>query len=432
MNEGLSRRGFIGLAAMVGGTALAGCGAKGSTGGSGSTDSLTFRWWGGDERNKAYLAALAIFTKKSGIKVTTQYSGYDGYFDKLNTEFAGGNPPDLIQMDTALVSTYANKGTLTELTKFIPSPIVLDTFYEPLRAGGTVKGKRYGTASGSGNAPMLFDQTVVDKLKVDAPTNDWTWDDFSTIAGEISKAWGKGKYGAIDSSPDDSGAFQPWLRQRGKDLYLQDGTLGFDVDALTEWFTFWSGLRASGAVCPPNLLSAAGSATGAHPLIAGQVAITSGWGLAQMAPLTQHKLGIVVVPRTNGKTGQALSAGVLLCIPKSSKNPDAAAKLMNAFINDADVIKTMGVTRGNPPSAKAKDLLLPLLDPANKRDIEYADYVAKEVAKDALPAPATAPPGYGDVKTALDMAAKNVAFGKASIGDAVTQFFKDAKKALDV
>ncbi|HEY8719593.1 ABC transporter substrate-binding protein [Pengzhenrongella sp.] len=433
MTAGLSRRGFIGLAAMVGGTALAGCAPNGGGGGgSAAADSLTFRWWGGDERNKAYLAALAIFTKKSGIKVSSQYSGYDGYFDKLNTEFAGGNPPDLIQMDTALVSTYANKGTLLDLAKYIPKPIGLDTLYEPLRAGGDVKGKTYGTASGSGNSPVLFDKTLLEKLKVDVPTNDWTWDDFSTIAGETSKALGKGKYGAIDSSPDDSGAFSPWLRQRDMDLYLEDGTLGFDADALTEWFTFWAGLRKSGAVCPPNLLEAAGSATGAHPLIAGQVAMTTGWGLAQMAPLTRHELGIVIVPRTDGKTGQALSAGVLLCIPKSGKNPAGSAKLMDAFINDDDVIKAMTVTRGLPPSDKSKKLLLPLLDANAKRDVEYGDYVAKEVVKDALPAPATAPPGYGDAKTALDMAAKNIAFGKATISESVTQYFKDAKKALDV
>jgi multiple sugar transport system substrate-binding protein len=432
MTQHPSRRAFLGLAGLAGGVALTGCGSSSEGGGSGDANSLTFRWWGGDERNKAYADALAIFTKKSGIKVQTQFSGYDGYFDKLNTEFAGGNPPDLIQMDTALVSTYANKGTLLDLAKYIPTPIKVDTQYEPLRAGGTVKGKKYGTASGSGNAPVIFDQTLLEQLKITPPTNDWTWDDFATVSGEISSKWGKGKYGAIDGSGDDSGAFQPWLRQRGKDLYLESGELGFDQADLTEWFTYWDGLRKSGAVAPPNLLEAAGSASGTHPLIAGQVAMTTGWGLAQMAPLTEHQLGIVVVPRTDGKTGQALSAGVLLSIPKSSKNPEGAAKLMDAFINDDDVIKAMRVTRGNPPSAKAKDLLLPLIDENAKRDVEHGDYVAKEVVKDALPAPATAPPGYGDAKTALNMAAKNVAFGESSIDEAVTQFFKDAERALDV
>jgi multiple sugar transport system substrate-binding protein len=433
----LSRRRFLSLAAggavaATGAVSLAACGSSSSSSSSsGDGKSLTFRWWGGDARNKAYQDALKVFTQKTGIQVTTQYSGYDGYFDKLNTEFAGGNPPDIIQMDTALVSTYAAKGVLVDLSSYVPGTIKLDTIYSSLRTGGVVDSKNYGIASGAGYAPVLYDSTVLAKLKVTAPSNSWTWTDFATIAGEISKAWGKGKYGTIDASPDDSGAFQPWLRQRGKDLYTADRKLGFTSDDLTEWFTFWDGLRKSGAACPPNLLEAAGSATGSHPLIAGQVAMTTGWGLAQMASLTQHKLGLVLVPRSSdGKTGQQLNSGVLLSVPAKGKNHASAAKLIDFFLEDDDVIKIMGLTRGLPPSVKAKDLLLPSLTSSQKEDVTYGEYVATEAAKDGLSAAPTSPPGYGDVKTALDQAAKQVAFGKQSIAQGVKQFFSDAQKAL--
>lgn len=433
MAQHLSRRGFLGIAgAGVASAALAGCGfAPPSTSGSGGgNNALTFRWWGGNARNDAYQKAVKIFTDKTGIAVTTQYSGYDGYFDKLNTEFAGGNPPDIFQMDTALISTYAGRNTLTDLGTYIPATIGLDTLYAPLRTAGAVKGKTYGVPSGSGNAPVLYDKTVLDQLKITAPTNDWTWEDFGTIAGEISKAWGPDKYGALDASKDDSGALQPWLRQRGKDLYTPDQTLGFGPEDLTEWFTFWDGLRKSGAVCPPTLLSNTDAATGTHPLITGQIAMTTGWGLAQMQPLTQHELKLVVVPRANGKTGQALSGGVLLCIPVKSKNAEGAAKLINFFLNDDDAIKTMKLQRGLPPSDKAKNLLAPTASAPEKADMDFGEYVAAEVAKDGLPTAPTAPPGYGDVKTALDSAAKQIAFGKMPIAAGVTQFFSDAKNAL--
>jgi multiple sugar transport system substrate-binding protein len=432
MPNNLSRRGFLGLAATgAAAAALAGCGFVPSSSSSSSSSSLTFRWWGGDARNKAYQQALQVFTKKTGIAVTTQYSGYDGYFDKLNTEFAGGNPPDIFQMDTALVSTYAAKGVLTDLSKYIPDTIHLDTLYPAVRTAGTVNGKPYGVPSGSGYAPMLYDKTVLAQLKITPPADAWTWDDFSTIAGEISKALGSGKYGALDSSFDDSGALQPWLRQRGKDLYTATGEIGFGPDDLTEWFTFWAGLRKSGAITPPDLLANAGEASGTHPLIAGQVVMTTGWGLAQMQPLTQHALDIVVVPRgKDGKTGQALSGGVLLCIPAKSRNPDGAAKLIDLFVSDTDAIKAMGIQRGFPPSDKALNILMPSLDAADKRDVTYGQYVAEQVAKEGLPAAPTAPPGYQDVKTALDAAAKQIAFGKLTIPDGVSQFFSTAKTAL--
>jgi multiple sugar transport system substrate-binding protein len=430
----MSRRGFLGLAAGgLAATSLAGCGfAPPATDSGTATNSLVFRWWGGEARNKAYQAAIALFTEKTGIKVEAQYSGYDGYFNKLNTEFAGGNPPDLFQMDTALVSTYAAKGTLTDLTSYIPGTIHLDTLYPAVRSAGAVGGKPYGVPSGSGYAPILYDKTVFETAKIPVPADNWTWDDFGRVSGELSKAMGQGKYGALDASKDDSGALQPWLRQRGKDLYTTEGKLGFTKDDLAEWFTFWDGLRKAGAICPPEMLSGSDSATGNHPLIAGNIAMTTGWGLAQMQPLTQHALDIVVVPRgSNGKTGQALSGGVLLCVPVKSKNADGAAKLIDFFVSDVDAIKAMAMTRGIPPSGKALDALTPSLTASDKRDVTYAQYVADEVAKDALPNAATAPPGYNDAKQALDAAAKQIAFGKMSIPDAVAQYFRDSEAALE-
>jgi multiple sugar transport system substrate-binding protein len=435
MTENLSRRGFLGLAAgttaVFGG--LAGCGFAPPSGGGGSQagNSLVFRWWGGDARNQAYQKALKLFTEKTGISVTTQFSGYDGYFNKLNTEFAGGNPPDIFQMDTALVSTYATKGVLADLSGHIPGTIHMDTLYPAVRAAGAVNGKTYGVPSGSGYAPMLYDKTIFEQAKIAPPADNWTWDDFAKITGELSKAMGSGKYGSVDASKDDSGALQPWLRQRGKDLYTADGALAFGEDDLREWFTFWDTLRKSGAVCPPEMLANTDSAGGGHPLIAGQVAMTTGWGLAQMQPLTQRALDIVMVPRgANGKTGQALSGGVLLCVPTKSGNPDGAAKLIDFFVSDTDAIKAMGIQRGFPPSAKALETLLPSLSASDKRDVSYGQYVAGEVAKDALPTAPTAPAGYNDVKTALDAAAKQVAFGKVSIAEGVTKFFSDAKAAF--
>ena len=433
MPQNLTRRGFLGAAgAGIATAALSGCGfAPADSGGGAANNALTFRWWGGNARNDAYQKAVKIFTEKSGIAVTTQYSGYDGYFDKLNTEFAGGNPPDIFQMDTALVSTYAGRGVLTDLASYVPGTIGLDTLYAPLRGAGAVKGKTYGVPSGSGYAPVLYDQTVLEQLKIPVPSDEWTWQDFATITGEVAKAWGPGKYGAVDASKDDSGALQPWLRQRGKDLYTTDQVLGFGPDDLTEWFTFWEGLRKTGAICPPTLLASTDAATGNHPLIAGQVAMVTGWGIAQMQPLTQHKLKVVVIPRgADGKTGEALNGGVLLCIPVKSQNPAGAAKLIDFFVNDVDAIKTMGLQRGLPPSDKAKNTLSPTITAAENADVTYGEYVAAQVVKDALPAAPTAPPGYGDVKSALDSAAKQIAFGKVTIAAGVTQFFSDAKTAL--
>ncbi|HET9173438.1 MAG TPA: extracellular solute-binding protein [Actinospica sp.] len=432
----LSRRGFLGLGAGAAAFAMAGCSdfsSSSSTGGSTGTagDSLVFRWWGGTSRNEAYQSALKVFTQKTGIKVTAQYSGYNGYFDKLNTEFAGGTPPDVFQMDTALTSTYAAKGVLADLSTYIPKTIDTSVLFTPLQSAGVVKGVHYGIPSGSGYAPVLYNETVLDKLKIAYPTNAWTWDDFSTITNEVAKAWGSGKWGANDASGDDSGALQPWLRQRGKDLYTDAGALGFDATDLGDWWNYWAGLRKTGACAPADQVANYGNADSTNPFVNGSVALTMGWGLAQIAPLMTAKLGEIIVPRgTNGKSGQALNGGVLLVIPTKSSNPAGAAKLIDFFLTDKDAIKIMTTQRGLPPSQLAETELLPLLSASAKIDVTYGNYVNQQVAADGLPTTPSSPPGYGDVKTALGNISSAVAFGKQSVSAGVSSFFAQAKTIL--
>ena len=427
----LSRRGFIGLGAGAAAMAMAGCSDFSSSSSGSSSDSLVFRWWGGTSRNQAYEAALKVFTQKTGVKVTAQYSGYNGYFEKLDTEFAGGTPPDIFQMDTALTSTYAAKGVLTSLASYVPGTIEINTLFTQLRTAGVVKGTDYGIASGSGYAPVLYNETVLKQLKIAYPENSWTWDDFTTITNEVAKSWGSGKYGAMDASGDDSGAMQPWLRQRGKDLYTADEQLGFDSDDLGDWWNYWAGLRKTGACCPADLVANYGNADSTNPFVAGQTALTTGWGLSQIQPLMTNTLGEIITPRgSNGKTGQSLNGGVLLVIPTKSTNPSAAAKLIDFFLTDTDAIKIMGLQRGNPPSTLAEKVLLPSLTADEKVDITYGDYVNAQVAADNLPTTASAPPGYGDVKTALGNVSSDVAFGKMSVSAGVSSFFAQAKTAM--
>ena len=48
------------------------------------------------------------------IKIVPEYSGFDGYFDKLTTQFAAGNAPDIIQYGGNL-EDYVRQGVVLEL-----------------------------------------------------------------------------------------------------------------------------------------------------------------------------------------------------------------------------------------------------------------------------------------------------------------------------
>lgn len=60
--------------------------------------SLRFMWWGGDERNEATVKVIDMFQEKyPWITIEPEFSGSDGYQEKLSTALAGGQAADIIQ-----------------------------------------------------------------------------------------------------------------------------------------------------------------------------------------------------------------------------------------------------------------------------------------------------------------------------------------------
>ncbi|MGO1925977.1 MAG: ABC transporter substrate-binding protein, partial [Brachybacterium tyrofermentans] len=118
----ITRRRTLGLLAAGTLPVLAACGpnAAGGSGGSGGSggdaSAVRIYWWGGDLRNGLTRDALDLFTEShADISVSPEYSEWTGYWDKLATQFAGGDAPDVLQMDEAYIDSYGTRDSLLDL-----------------------------------------------------------------------------------------------------------------------------------------------------------------------------------------------------------------------------------------------------------------------------------------------------------------------------
>jgi multiple sugar transport system substrate-binding protein len=411
--------------------ALSGCGAKTE-----ADDPVSVRmaWWGGDARTKAYQEALAAFGRARGdITVATQFSGYDGYFDKINTDIAGGTAPDLLQMDTALVSEYAGRNVLRPLDEYLGTILDVSAFPDALLAAGKVGGTLYGVPSGTGGVLVTYDATVLKAAKADLPAEGWTWTECADYAAKLTRTLGGKVYGVSDGGGDDMGAFQIFLRQRRKDLFTPDGALGYAEQDLEEWLTYWDEMRRRRAAPPGDVTSAARNDAAKNPLIQGQVAMTFGSGLEISLPtLTSHELDFVPVPAgpAGSAEGQYLSGGVLLSSFARSERATEAVEIMAYLANDEEAIRIMGLTRGIPPTEKARQLAATQLAPAQQRALTATNVVAALVAAANTTAPPVPPKGAGQVKELLFQNNLAVAFKRKTVPAAVKSFFAGAMSAL--
>jgi multiple sugar transport system substrate-binding protein len=381
-------------------------------------------WWGNPDRDKRTKALLELYSQKSGTQVAAESLGWGDYWTKLATQVAGGNAPDLIQMDYRYLFEYARRNTLLPLDKLLP----LSDFSTNDRNGGKVDGKLYGVNLGSNSKAMVYDTGMLAKVGVKAMDPKWTWSDFSRIAGEISKV-NPGKYwGSSDNSRWEQG-FEQWLNQQGKSLYNMDGQAGFTKDDVAAWFDLWDKMRKAGSIAPPDVGAVNTGKVEEYEVSRGLAAMSfvNSNQIVAFQALNKNSLAISPFPREKGgSSGHYIKPSQMMSISSKSKSPEEAAKIINFMVTVPEGVKILGIERGVPCSTAARATLAPDLDALGKMQIEYV----ASVGKTAVPLPPPPPKGAGEVENLLRRVGDAVAFGKTSIADGAQQFHGETIRIL--
>lgn len=391
---------------------------------------LRMTWWGSDARHEKTLKAIELFEEKNpGIKITGEYSGFDGYFDKLNTQIAAGNAPDLIQMG-GNIKEYVDKNALLDLKPYVGTIIHQEDFSEGLIKKATFDDKFYGVTLGVSSFGLIYNATMFEKAGVAVPPESWTYDDFKKLTIEIAQKLGKGFYGSYDlSSANDSAALDTYLRSMGKQLYA-DGERHFDKQDMINWYTLWDEIRKAGALTPPDVMvSNPPSAVDKSLIVKGQVAIQTAAAsqIYGFQELTQDKLGFLVFP--NGSAGSGLASpipGQFLTGYAKTQHPEEVAKFIDFMVNDPDAAMILGNDRGVPASAKIRETLGAQLSPVDKVLYDYVSTVSRispNVEFQQFPAD-------NELLKLLQLTGEKIAFGATSIEKAVDEFMTEFDKLL--
>ena len=99
---------------------LAGCGDDdaGSEEDTNKPVELSIFWWGAEGRAELTEQALALYTKKHpNVTFKKTWQANQGYFDKLATLTAGGDAPDIFQIDDNYLTEYAARNVTLDVLK---------------------------------------------------------------------------------------------------------------------------------------------------------------------------------------------------------------------------------------------------------------------------------------------------------------------------
>lgn len=394
-----------------------------------AAERLRLIFWGGQVRADKTGQVSALFGEETSINVQNEFLSWNDYWTKLATQIAGGNAPDIFQMDYRYIVEYANRNAIAPLDEFVGDQLNLDDFDDDQVAGGTVDGKLYGISLGANSVACFVNTSPFEKAGIPAPNGPFTYDQLA----DFNEAFKKADVGmsVIDDASSFEQALENWLRQRKKALYTADGKLGFDENDAIEWFTMWAKLRDAGICVSAEDRALYTGSIDTSMIVTGKAALqldNSNVLIAHQA-LMQDKLGLapypLVAPDATG--GQYRKPSMFFSVAGTSKAKADAARYVSYFVNDLKAAKVLGTERGIPCAAHVRDALAPELSEQERLTLEYVAGLGDLIG----PIPPAPPQTAGEIAgTMLTNISQQVAFGMQSPEAAGKDFVAQASDLL--
>lgn len=387
-------------------------------------------FWGGQARAERTFAVFDLFQKLRGsAPVVGEFMGFTDYWPKVATQTAGGNAPDLIQMDYRYIVEYARRGALTPLDDYLGGALNLADFDEDQIAAGRVDGKLYGVSMGAGGFCLQVNASAFERAGLPVPGPTTTYADLLGMVEPFNAA--NGEVRMLQDGSGNEPALENWLRQRGKALYTPEGELAFNAADAAEWFQLWAELRSKAACVTAEQQALSTGTIDTSMLVTGRAAsgFTGVNELIAYQALIKDRLAVVNMPlaMAGGKGGQYRKPTMMWTMAQTSKVKEEAVDLINFFVHDLEAASLLGLERGIPASAASREHIAGSLTDLERQTMDFFANLGDLLG----PIPPSPPSAAGEIsQSLLGTLSQEIAFGAKSPEEAAEQLVAGAKEIL--
>lgn len=324
-------------------------------------EDTVIRWayWGSGERVTISQQAIELYESRNpGVKINPEVSGGAGdHFVKVDTQLAGGNGPDIIQMGGNI---YDYADVLLPLDVYAGKVLDVAVIDPSAVASGTINGVLKGVSTGVTMPSLVINKTLIQKSGAPLPPKSMTYPEFREYLVMLKGKLPKGVYPMQDIgvTSNNSTAFGYWTRFNGTPLY-DAKTKSTHVSAADaqKYLELFKDYRDNGLV-PPADIAAGYSENNADTaaIIAGKVAIAYLYTnqLSGYQAATTDELDLIEFPGAAATKALWQAPSQFYTVNKDSKNPEETVKFINFLVNDPDAAKILGSNRGASASATAR------------------------------------------------------------------------------
>lgn len=419
-------------AAQSSSTSAADSSATGSTESTGTSDepvTLRITWWGNQLRNDTTTKMLDAFKAENpNVTFEAEFSDWSGYWDKLATQAASDNMPDIVQQDYSYIAQYHARNQLTNLSEQVEKGnLNIDNINDSVLQNGSFDGQLFALCAGINAQCTVYDADVFEAAGVTMPERP-TYQDIMDLAAQVYE-----KTGVKGEVPSGGGPLSMMARDQGQAQYdIENHKIGASEEVVLSYFQLIKDAITSDWSISVDVMQEASTAgLEASPLATQKSCYNFPGGSNMVAALqnaTSHKLKIVMYPRSEDYTKESmyLRPSMFWSISQNSQNKDWAARVIDYYTNAKDAQDILLAERGVPVSSEMADYLKPKLDQVQQ---EIFDYVSK-VGDVAVPFDPPPPNGSTEADKLLGDLTDRVRYGELSPEDAAKQYISGANDVL--
>ncbi|MDR2094282.1 MAG: ABC transporter substrate-binding protein [Treponema sp.] len=393
-------------------------------------------WWGDTKRHELYNQIIDEFQKVNpDITVVREPTSFNDYWDKLSVQVAGGNAPDFLCMHPRFAADYIPRGVCEVLDPYIADgTLSTKGWAQSVIDAGKYEGKIYMMAMGVTFNACFINLGAFKELGVTPPGFEWSWEDLKRIGIQIRAALdrqGKKTTWMINDLTIDAdfNAFRYFVRERGREQYNADGSIGFTQKDIEDWFAMFKEFRDLGIIPDAatsieyfsNVLE--DSLFGRDKVFLRYIPVNQFWLYNSTFP--NKELGIV---RQSGSAGNmrpgefpegAHFAANAKSVPARKL---AAVKLINFWVNDPKSLVLFKLDQGVPGNAdQVQKAVMPVLDQYQLAAVNFVNTLSKITTSSPNP-----PIGASEIAQEYLKAAQEVAFGAKTPAVAAKEFYDRA------
>ncbi|MDY3917948.1 MAG: ABC transporter substrate-binding protein [Candidatus Limivivens sp.] len=326
---------------------------------------LRFMWWGGDERNEATVEVINMFEEKyPWITIEPEFSGSDGYQEKLSTALAGGQAADVIQNGPGWMPEFVSKGDFFIDFNEYTDIMDLNGFDEEyLKNTGYYNDKQVGLPSGIAVQTLLVNKTLADEIGLEF-TEDLSWDDLIEMGKKVQEYDSNLYLLNLDSSILITHVFRPYYMQLSGKPFIDDETkaMSGDEEILKTVLSYIESLYTNHVTQPAGDSATFKGSTQTNPKwINGEFvcAFTNSSQIDIMTsanPDTEYE--VVALPHVADAKDDGFYANPpqLMCVNKDSEHVEEAVMFLDFFFNDKEAAAVLRDLRSVPPTSYAREV----------------------------------------------------------------------------